>query len=194
MNPSRPTDPAALWRDRRASAATEIALTLPLLLLFIFGTVDIARYLMTVDRIHRLASASSDLLARAQTLSQANVGDVLDAVAEMARPLDLLGNGGVIVTGVARIDGDGGQRVRWQQKMPATLGAASRVGSVDGAPNLPAGLSLQEGDTVIFGETFYTFRPFVFSKGLFGLGDPSVQLYAEAAHRPRLGSLSSLSP
>ncbi len=194
MNRSPPTKLATLWGDRRASAATEIALVLPLLLLFTFGTIDIARYLLTVDRVHRLATASSDLLARAQTLSQSDVGDVLDAVAEIAKPLELMANGGIIVTGVARIDSDGGQRVRWQQKMPATLGAASRVGVVDGAPSLPASLTLQEGDSVIFGETFYTFRPFVFSKGLFGLGDPTVQLYAESAHRPRLGSLSSLLP
>jgi hypothetical protein len=47
---------------------------------------------------------------------------------------------------------------------------------------------------VIFGETYYTFQPFVFSKGFFGIGNPSIQLYAEAAHRPRLGSLYTISP
>jgi Flp pilus assembly protein TadG len=180
--------------DRRASAAVETALSVPLILLFIFGAVDIANYLMTVDRVHRLAAASSDLLARAQTLHQSDVSDVLDAVAEMAKPLDIFANGGVIVSGVARINSDGGQRVRWQQKMPTNFGTASKVGAVDGAPSLPPGLALQDGDTIIFGETFYTFRPFVFSKGLFGLGDPSVQLYAETANRPRLGTLYSVLP
>jgi len=194
MNRSLLTRLLRIGTDERASAATEIALALPLLLLFIFGTVDIARYLMTVDRVHRLASASSDLLARAQALRQADVVDVLNAVEEMAKPLDLLANGGIIVTGVARIDSDGGQRVRWQHKMPANLGISSKVGVVDGAPALPGTLVLREGDTIIVGETFYTFRPFLFSKGLFGLGDPAVQLYAESAHRPRLGSLYSVLP
>lgn len=194
MSPLPPTDLRRLAGDCRASAAIEVALTVPLLLLFIFGMVDIARYLMTVDRVHRVAAASSDLLARAQTLRQSDIADVLDAVSEMAKPLEIFANGGVIVSGVARISSDGGQRVRWQQKMPATFAVPSKVGVVEGAPSLPPGLALQDGETVIFGETFYTFRPFVFSKGFFGLGDPSVQLYAEAAHRPRLGTLYSIQP
>jgi hypothetical protein len=183
-----------LAADCRASAAVEVALTVPLLLLLVFGMVDVANYLMTVDRVHRLAAASSDLLARAQTLHQADVSDVLNAVSDMAQPLNILASGGIIVTGVARVDSDGGQRVRWQQRMPGNLGMTSKVGAVNGAASLPPGLSRQDGDTVIFGEAFYTFSPFVFSKGFFGIGNPTLQLYAETANRPRLGSLYSVLP
>lgn len=40
---------ASLLRDRRASSAAEFALVLPLLILFLFGIIDVGRYMWTLN-------------------------------------------------------------------------------------------------------------------------------------------------
>jgi len=43
----------AIARDRRASTAAEFAMVLPLLLLFLFGIIDVGRYMWTLNRIEK---------------------------------------------------------------------------------------------------------------------------------------------
>lgn len=44
---------ASLFRDRRASSAAEFALVLPLLILFLFGILDIGRYMWAINRAEK---------------------------------------------------------------------------------------------------------------------------------------------
>jgi Flp pilus assembly protein TadG len=44
---------ASLLRDRRASSAAEFALVLPLLILFLFGILDIGRYMWAINRAEK---------------------------------------------------------------------------------------------------------------------------------------------
>lgn len=44
---------ASLLRDRRASSAAEFALVLPLLILFLFGILDIGRYMWALNRAEK---------------------------------------------------------------------------------------------------------------------------------------------
>jgi hypothetical protein len=181
-----------LWRDRRAAAATELALLLPFCLLLILGLVDLVNYVFVVDKIDRVAAASADLVARFSTLHEADIDSVLAAATELANPVPLTRNGGVIITAVSRGNGASAPSVvAWQRLAPQSLIAQSRIGRPGGAPTLPPGFALAPGETAIFAETFYPYQPWVFAGGL--LGQSSVlQLYDMAVYRPRLGTLAQI--
>jgi len=44
---------ASIIRDERASTAAEFAMVLPLLILFLFGIIDVGRYMWTLNRIEK---------------------------------------------------------------------------------------------------------------------------------------------
>lgn len=204
-------------RSRRAVAAMEFALALPVLIGVLFGIIDCASYVGTANRLQRLAAELANVGAQFERLRNSltvtagdEVGVLFVAAREIARPLafpDATGaavavqgaagapvdqaRGGVIVTSVTAQSG--GPRIAWQA-YAGTSPANSRLGSGTGAVTLPAGFTLRLGDNALFVEVFYTLRPFLLGGGWLGTGSPTVTAYASAVFRPRMGALTTLDP
>lgn len=183
-----------LGGDRRGIAALEMALIAPILLLLITATVDLVRFANTVLTLNRAAANVSDIATQFDTLRAGmtvvkgnEVGVLFLAAAEVARPLDLMTSGSVIVTSVANMGV--GSRVMWQQRVGT---AASRVGVPGGIPALPAGFVQDSGDNAIFTEIVFPFTPYLLSGPWLGAGGGVTVLYARAVYQPRLGTLTSL--
>lgn len=188
----RPT----ILRDRRGVAALELALIAPVLLLLITGTIDVVRYANTVLTLNRTAANVSDLATQFDTLTASmtvvhgnEVGVLFQAAKEVARPLDLMTAGTVIVSSVANMGS--GSRVMWQQKIGK---ATSRLGVTGGVPVLPTGFAQQTGDNAIFTEVFFPYTPYLISAPWLGIANPLTVLYARAVYQPRLGTLTALEP
>lgn len=189
--------------DKRGVAATELALLAPMLLVLLLAMVDVTRFAMAVLTVDRVAAGVADLGAQfdrmraGTTVVQGNeVGVLFLAAQEMGYPLDITGLGKVIVSSVS--DQGGGARLMWQAcSGPAgcAIGISSSIASVPGAAaSLPEGFSVRFGDTALFVEAFYDFRPFILSARWLGRDDTLVTLRRSAARRPRLGALTSLDP
>ncbi|ALG74523.1 hypothetical protein VY88_30315 [Azospirillum thiophilum] len=183
-----------LGGDRRGIAALEMALIAPILLLLITATVDLVRFANTVLTLNRAAANVSDIATQFDTLRAGmtvvkgnEVGVLFLAAAEVARPLDLMTSGSVIVTSVANMGV--GSRVMWQQRVGT---AASQVGVPGGIPALPAGFVQDSGDNAIFTEIAFPFTPYLLSGPWLGAGGGVTVLYARAVYQPRLGTLTSL--
>jgi len=190
-------------RDRRGIAAVEFAVALPVLAVALTGVIDIAQYVAVGDRLQRVAAETASFASQFERLSnsmkeeEGAVGILFVAARENAKPLNLLAQdlskdaeGGMIVTCVT--DQGKGPVIAWQ-KASGTQAANSRLGvGQGGAATLPTGFTLRAGDSALFVELNYWYRPYVLSGPLRGLGNPLEVVYARSVFRPRLGALTKL--
>lgn len=178
-----------LWRSfrsDRANVAVEFALALPVLLLMLLASAELGRFVLLHQKIDRVAVTISDLVARAETISESDLDDIFNAAGQVAEPFDLTGRGRVVVSSVINDDGNGAT-VAWQRANGGSFAASSEIGVEGGAATLPNEFDVLEGETAIISEVFFDFEPFLSS-----LIVAAQVLYRRAHHRPRLGTLDTI--
>lgn len=174
-------------RRRRGAGALEFALVAPLLLGFVTAMVDIARYVIDVQRTAAAATAAADLASQTERFTPetrldaiatgSEVAVLANAAIEVARPLDLLGDGAIIITVIA--DAGQGAAPLWQRRW----GRADITSTIDAGRM--RGISLAPGESAVFAEVACRFRPWLLSGRLLGLpGDGGHR--SVAVRRPRL--------
>ncbi|MEM7041536.1 MAG: TadE/TadG family type IV pilus assembly protein [Pseudomonadota bacterium] len=178
--------PMSGCRFDRGNVAVEFALALPVLLMLLLASAELGRYVLLNQKIDRVAVTMSDLVARAETISEAELDDIFDAAAHVAEPFDLSGSGRVIISSVTNEDGDGAT-VAWQRSGGGSLIKTSEVGTEGETADLPDDFAVREGETAIISEVFFDFEPFVSET----IVSPRV-IYRRAHHRPRLGTLDTV--
>jgi len=181
----RPTRVRA-WLGASGNVAVEFALALPVLMLLMLGSAEMARFVILHQKVDRVAVTTSDLVARAETINQTEINDIFDAADYVAQPFDLANLGIVIVSAVTNDDGSGAT-VAWQRSGGGSGTHTSQIGIEGGAANLGADFQVREGETAIIAEVFYDFEPFLSEL----IVEPQV-LYRRAHHRPRLGTLDEI--
>ncbi len=174
----------ALHRCRRAMAAVEMALMAPVLIALLLGTLDLGWRILASYKLERAAATLADLSARSRDLSSADLEDIFEAVAPIARPFDMENDGTAILSGV-RDDTGSQPTIVWQRSNGSGFG--SRIGSEGGIADLDGVLDLDPGESVIVAEVFFRFRPLVG----FVLQGPQ-DLYFRWIVRPRSGAVTEL--
>jgi hypothetical protein len=180
-----------LARLRRAVAgnvATEFALALPVLLLMMLGSAELARFVILHQKVDRVAVTMSDLVSRAETVSESDLDDIFVAAGQVAQPFDIGSLGLVIVSSVINPDGDG-PVIAWQRSGGGALSATSQLGIEGEAASLSADFEVRQGETAIIAEVFYDFEPFLSEVVV-----APQTIYRRAHHRPRLGTLETVDP
>ncbi len=77
-----------LVRDKRGVAAVEFAFVLPILAIMLLGTVEVARAVDADRRFGNATAMLTDLIAREQDLTDADLGGMMQAIAHLMRPYD----------------------------------------------------------------------------------------------------------
>jgi Flp pilus assembly protein TadG len=175
-----------LARCTAGNVAVEFALALPVLLLMMLGSAEMARFVILHQKLDRVATTISDLVSRAETISESQIEDIFNAAGEVAEPFDLANLGVVVVSSITNADGEGAV-IAWQRSGGGSYSAASELGVAGDEPNLPDGFVVREGETAIIAEVFYDFSPFLSEL----IVDPQV-IHRSAHHRPRLGTLEEV--
>jgi Flp pilus assembly protein TadG len=179
-------------RDARAcqgvagNVAVEFALTLPVLMLLMLGSAEMARFVILHQKVDRVAVTTSDLVSRAETIKESELDDIFEAAELVAQPFDLPNLGVVIVSAIINEDGTG-PTIAWQRSGAGTASHASQIGTEGGAATLSGDFEVREGETAIIAEVFYDFEPFLSEL----IVEPQT-LYRRAHHRPRLGTLEEI--
>jgi outer membrane murein-binding lipoprotein Lpp len=180
--------------NRHGALIAEFAAAMPVLILLLFGGVEISRFALLNQKMDRLATAMGDLVAQAETLSETELNQLFLASAHIASPFELGTQGTVIISSMSipprnqPTDPLPPPKITWQRKT-GNLVATSKIGAQNAAPVLPTGLTLAEKQTIITAEVYYNFKPL-----LIGALVPEHKIYHRAFFRPRLGALTALSP
>jgi hypothetical protein len=139
------------------------------------------------QKLDRLGVAASDLVSQGETITNAQLADIFSATGLIAEPFTIGADGVVIVSSIYRTGGV--TTIRWQRNGTGSLSATSRLGAEGAPPAFPTGFVLKDGESVIFAEVFYQFRP-MFAPDLV----PASTLYHRAIFRPRRGTLDTILP
>ncbi len=79
---------ARLCHDTRGIAAVEFALVLPLLVIMLLGTIEIARAIDADRRFGNATAMTTDLIAREQDITDADLDGMMNAIQHLMHPYD----------------------------------------------------------------------------------------------------------
>lgn len=171
-------------QDAGGIAVVEFALALPVLMTLFYGTIEVTRYILIVQKVEKLAHSVADVTAQSQTVTIASMNQVMSAASDIMSPFTLSTNGKIIVSSLYRAQGETDATVNWRYEGGGTFSATSQVGEVGDEPVVPGGFTFDERDNVIAAEVFYQFSPLITTQ-FFG----TTTIYRSAFYKPRLGTL-----
>jgi Flp pilus assembly protein TadG len=171
-------------RDMRGIAVVEFALALPVLMTLFYGTIEVTRYILIVQKVEKLAHSVADVTAQSQTVTVASLNQVMAAASDIMSPFTLSTNGKIIVSSLYRAPAETDAVVNWRYEGGGTLSATSQIGTVGSIPVVPGGFTFEERDNIISAEVFYQFSPLITTQ-FFG----TTTIYRSAFYKPRLGTL-----
>lgn len=175
--------------DNRGVAAIELAVVLPLLMTLFLGVVEISNFVLINERTEKMASTISDVVSQGDSITIAELDNILSATSEIMKPFPFNERGHVIITSVYRAVNDT-PKVAWQYEGGGTLqNTPSSFGGPGFASPLPQGFILNERETVIIAEVYYAHQNLVTT--MFNGSNPN--LYKYAFYKPRLGALNVIS-
>lgn len=169
-------------KDDRGGVAIEFGILFPSLLIILIGMFDVSNLIYCYNKMNQTAQDISNIVTRGN-LTKPQLDGLLQVSKLTAQPFKFSLYGNIIVTSVSKQNAAQPPQVMWRDSYPGTT-----TGSLINPTNLPGGLVLSTGQTVIFTEVFFSYTPTVP-----GLVLPSTQLvYSFAAAMPRLGQMTTL--
>lgn len=166
----------SLFRDNRALALVEFAMSLPLLLILLLGGVELTNQILVQKQLSQIAMMVADNASRmgddavlgAKPVNEREINDLLLGAEIEAGGLDIAKNGRIILSSIERNE-DGGQWVHWQRCFglkpdfqPAyEEGEGSSGTDFEGLGTGPTALLASEGDAIMFVELAYDYAPIV---------------------------------
>jgi Flp pilus assembly protein TadG len=194
MNCSRRTD------ARRAVAALEFALVLPVLALLLLAGVDLSLWFINKFRLDNAAQSLGNIVAAAQTLPLsafpasfcAGTSTSLNYFAiayTMSSPLGVCGTqGATIISGIT--NNGTTTTISWQERNGNAVAYPSLFGTPGKTLKLPAGYSVPSGHSIVATELYTDLSPWKFSLALMP-GPGPTSLYSYAIYEPRSGTLAT---
>lgn len=172
---------------QRGIAATEFALSLPLLMVLMLGSIELTRYVIIHQKLEKVAYTIADVVSQSDTVTIAQLNQAVLAAATIMDPYEFENSGVVYITSVYQSSSVTPPTVRWQYHGGGTLTHISNIGDVNSVATLPNGLTLNVGDNVIISEVFFSYEPFL-NGGVF---EDNEELYKVTVFKPRLGALTT---
>ncbi len=142
--------------DERGAALVELAISVPLLLILVFGLIDFSQIILDNQWMSGLSRQGSDLASRGTPLST-----TVAALGIQGASMNIGTQGRIIVTEVAN-DSSGKPQIVSQVESPTGISATSAIASWIANPaRMPsnAKIVLNAGQTLYVTEIFYHYNP-----------------------------------
>ncbi|CAK12132.1 TadE/TadG family type IV pilus assembly protein [Rhizobium johnstonii] len=114
--------------DRSAASGVEFALVLPILVMLLFGTVDLGHALTVSRKIDEIASSTGDMISQQGSWTKSDVAKLLSGASFILQPYDTTGL--TITLAVDDIAKSGSATVNWSAALNTsalTSGSASTI-------------------------------------------------------------------
>jgi Flp pilus assembly protein TadG len=150
---------AALWRDSRGLAATEFAMIVPLMLLMLFGTIDVSSGVAVDRKVTLVARTLSDLTSQSKAVGDADMTNFFLASYGIMWPYP----SAPVRATISEVYIDPASsvaRVQWS-KGSAPRGAGSTIGVPPGLIGRDSSGNILPNQYLIFSEVSYLYRPIV---------------------------------
>ncbi|MFC3052509.1 TadE/TadG family type IV pilus assembly protein [Kordiimonas pumila] len=184
MNPIKKIMPR-LRHNKEGSVLVEIALSIPIFLGLLTGMVEVGSYLLLHMKMQHTVVAIADLVTRDETINEATMTDIFQAVPQVMAPYNKSADTLMMVSSISQLE-DEQPTIFWQRSGGGTLSAASGYGEEGDTATLPADITMRDDETVLVTEIFYRYEPLVF-RFL-----PNQTLKRTAFFRPRIGALQQI--
>lgn len=170
-------------KNQQGAALLEFFIVFPFLFMLLFAGLEIARYILIIQKVDNAAYAVTDAVAQMNPpkvvpipneATAARVTDAMNLLNETMWPYDDTSRQAVVVSSVHREAS--GRRLRWQRSIPGSLGINSVVtnapptntlhrgsGGCGAAPfsveYSAAASGMLNGENMIVGEVYYRYIP-----------------------------------
>lgn len=161
-------------------AAVEFALLLPLLLLVLFGTIELGTAIVIKSKLRTAASTVTEIANQYTTIQDSDMAGMLGAAAAIITPYSISSTS--VVISEITINNHGDATVTWSD---ALNGTARTTGS---SITVPSGIAIAN-TVLLLGEVRYLYSP-AFGYAMTGAMTMSETLYA----MPRSGASITRSP
>jgi hypothetical protein len=176
-----------LRREQRGNLSIELAFAAPVIASLLLVGVEFTRYMLIHQKVERTAATIADLVAQSQGMSEAEMNSLFSATDYVMEPFDLGADGNVVVSSISAMSG-GAARITWQRSHGAGTGG-SAFGEEGDVADLPTGLIVREGESLIATEAYYQYEPLIFQDIL----EPTM-IYRWSVFRPRFAPLDTIDP
>lgn len=176
-----------LRRNEGGSFAVELAFAMPVLVVLFLVGVEFTRYLLINQKVERTAATIADLVSQSEGISEFEMNGLFMATEYVMAPFDLGSEGIVIVSSISAKDG-AAARINWQ-RFYGGGSTGSKFGNQGEVADLPDGLIVRDGETMIACEAYYTYEPTIVQEVL----DPEI-IYRWSVFRPRFATLDTILP
>lgn len=188
-------------RAERGIAAVETAMILPIMIFFIFGTIEIYQYFRVAAILDRAAFSVADGIAMQPKLYDGGPCDATDhlctygvIVGDLMRPVDYKTGGHMIIRLFEAEAGSGGGPATWRSTPVWGKRCAGDGSCADTTSStLPTGIPAPAlKDTLLVVEVFQNYTPFAVSSKFWATLGGSQELSTIAFYRPRFDDLKTL--
>lgn len=175
----------SLKSNEKGSILVELALSMPLFMGLLAGTVEVGNYLLLNLKMQHTVISIADLVTRDETINEDVMADIFLAVPQIMAPYDSAANSLMIVSAISQTE-DISASIFWQRMGGGSLSASSQFGTEGEEVTLPEDLTLRDNETILATEIYFSYEPLVFDFL------PEVTLTRTAYFRPRIGSLQEI--
>ena len=201
-----------LLADTSGVALLEFALVLPILMLLVYGTLELSRFAIAHQKVDKTVFSMSDLVTQCNSITKDDIKGYGKAANTIMSPFSFTGT--VIFTSITGADPrqpattcglSSGNCINWQEKTGGEHGGGgdeSKLGTPGSNAKMPNGYNVPAGQDVIVVEMYYNYEPLMnFSRDMLqSLSSPTtvltykgILLYKTALYKPRQSKLNTLS-
>lgn len=180
--------------DRRANAMVETVLMLPASLAILLGSADVARYIDIKELILIATNSTADFVSRAHSLSEEDIAAALQIAADSVAVKIDSGMTTIVISNVHK-ETDEEPAVIWRRASgpEGETDGCSITGAEGSIANLPEGLVIDDGNSIIAVEICHEFESdFFVSDVVFSAGLVASSIHHRAVYRPRYNTLKTL--